>query len=216
MLLPGNSKSAIMLQQLNPYRTLSIAMFVCGLISSCKKDAVVDATPAAYILGSEQKYVADAVDLPIDVRYSGTRVATYYAIGVQQYRAKEIAGNGAVKYEWTFVAPRADLYDVTNAKVGTHGAGPFWRTTKGDEIFAQHFTPAKTAPGDDANSIDLLLLMPKQGSTPTGIFAGVTYIQRLATKGGKAPATPPTHADQTVEVKYEAVYRFTKKNPTLN
>jgi hypothetical protein len=40
----------------------------------------------------------------------------------------------------------------------------------------------------------------------------VDYVQRIATKGGKAPLTPPTAANETVDVKYKTVYRFSKKN----
>jgi hypothetical protein len=54
--------------------------------------------------------------------------------------------------------------------------------------------------------------MPKIGKTPTGIFSDVDYVQRIATKGGKAPLTPPADLFQTVDVKYKAVYRFTKIN----
>jgi hypothetical protein len=54
--------------------------------------------------------------------------------------------------------------------------------------------------------------MPKAGKTPTGIFANVAYIQRIATQGGKAPVIPPASLNETVEVKYTAVYRFTSKN----
>jgi hypothetical protein len=52
--------------------------------------------------------------------------------------------------------------------------------------------------------------MPKTGTVPTGIFSHVAYIQRIATKGGKAPATLPSAASDTVDVKYTAIYRFTK------
>ena len=50
--------------------------------------------------------------------------------------------------------------------------------------------------------------MPKQGKAPTGIFADVSYVQRLATKGGKAPTKAPTAATDVVEVGYTAIYRF--------
>lgn len=198
---------------LNPYSKLFLVALVCISFSNCERDAVVDATPVAYILGSEQRYLPESVALPADTRYANTRVATYYASGVQQYRAKEIPGSYPIAYEWTFVAPQADLYDGTNRKVGTHGAGPLWRTLQGDSIMGQHFSPARTAPADDAASIDWLLLKPKEGTLPTGIFTDVTYIQRIATKGGKAPVAAPTRAGETVEVHYEAVYRFSKIDP---
>ena len=113
---------------------------------------------------------------------------------------------------WSFVAPRADLYDHSNKKVGNHGAGPFWTISPADSIFGQAFVPARTAPSPEG-SIDWLLLMPKQGTTPTGIFAGVDYIQRIATTGGKAPAQVPVNISDAVEIPYEAIYRFTRMNP---
>jgi hypothetical protein len=168
--------------------------------------------PAAHIAASETLTIPATVAVPENLPDGNTRVATYYAIGVQKYKSRIKAGSDPVAYEWVFVAPQADLYDVTNAKVGNHGAGPFWTISVSDSIFAQQFSPARTAPSPDPESIDWLLLMPKTGTTPTGIFAGVDYVQRIATKGGKAPLTPPTSLAQTVEVKYKAIYRFTRMN----
>ncbi|RYZ24805.1 MAG: DUF3455 domain-containing protein, partial [Chitinophagaceae bacterium] len=136
--------------------------------------------------------------------------ATFYAVGVQKYKSQPIAGSNPVQYEWVFVAPEAELYDAANKKVGTHSAGPVWRTDNLSSILAQQFSPARTAPSPDAESIDWLLLKPKAGTTPTGIFGEVDFIQRIATKGGKAPSTPPATASETIEVKYKAIYRFTK------
>ena len=167
---------------------------------------------AAHIVASESLEIPPAVAVPENLPNGNTRVATYYAVGVQKYKARVKAGSDPVTYEWVFVAPQADLYDLTNSKVGTHGAGPFWEVSPSDSIFAQHFTPARTAPSPDAESIDWLLLMPKNGTTPTGIFADVDYIQRIATKGGKAPLTPPASLTHTVDVKYKTVYRFTRIN----
>ena len=170
-------------------------------------------SPAAHIIASENLTIPGIVSVPENLPNGNTRVATYYAVGVQKYKARIKAGSDPVSYEWVFVAPQADLYDITNAKVGTHGAGPFWATSPLDSIFGQQFSPARTAPSPDPESIDWLLLMPKVGTIPTGIFADVDYIQRIATKGGKAPLTPPTSLSETVDVKYKTVYRFTKINP---
>jgi hypothetical protein len=170
-------------------------------------------SPAAHIIASENLTIPALVSVPENLPNGNTRVATYYAVGVQKYKARIKAGSDPVSYEWAFVAPQADLYDITNAKVGTHGAGPFWSTSPLDSIFGQQFSPARTAPSLDPESIDWLLLMPKIGTTPIGIFADVDYIQRIATKGGKAPLTPPSDINETIDVKYKAVYRFTKINP---
>jgi len=169
-------------------------------------------SPAAHISASENLAIPASVSVPENLPNGNSRVATYYAIGVQKYKARIKAGSYPVAYEWIFVAPQADLYDVTNAKVGTHGAGPFWQISPLDSIFAQQFNPARTSPSEDPESIDWLLLMPKTGTAPTGIFADVDYIQRIATKGGKAPLTPPANLSETIDVKYKAVYRFTRIN----
>lgn len=170
-------------------------------------------SPAAHISASESLAIPASVSVPENLPDGNSRVATYYAVGVQKYKARIKSGSDPVVFEWVFDAPKADLYDISNANVGTHGAGPFWQISPLDLIFGQQFFPAKTAPSEDPESIDWLLLMPKAGTTPTGIFADVDYIQRIATKGGKAPLTPPTSLTQTVDVKYKAVYRFTKINP---
>ena len=190
----------------NPNEELQIASAASSLEANGN-------SPAAHISASENLIIPAIVSVPENLPNGNTRVATYYAVGVQKYKARIKAGSDPVSYEWVFVAPQADLYDITNAKVGTHGAGPFWSTSPLDSIFGQQFSPARTAPSPDPESIDWLLLMPKIGTTPTGIFADVDYIQRIATKGGKAPLTPPSDINETIDVKYKTVYRLTKINP---
>lgn len=192
---------------------ISLCMGVLSL-TACKKDkdTNITDTPARRIVESENLEIPVAVDLPANSPGGNTRVATYFARGVQKYKAQVKAGSFPVTYEWVFVAPQADLYDASNKKVGTHSAGPTWQLSATDSIYGQHFTPAKTSPATDANSIDWLLLMPKAGKVPTGIFSNVAYIQRIATVGGKAPAILPSSAAETAEVEYTAIYRFTQKN----
>lgn len=167
-------------------------------------------TPADRIQTSENLAMPDAFSLPAN-QQGYERVATYYAVGVQKYKAQVKAGTSPVQYEWVFVAPEADLYDASNAKIGTHYAGPTWKITgTGHTIMGQAFSPAKTFSNDPA-SIDWLLLSNKAGQDPTGIFLGVGYIFRIATTGGKAPATSPTDLTATANVPYTAVYRFVKR-----
>ncbi len=202
-------------KQKNLIRNLFFAVSVTALVSTgCKKDKITDTSSPAYrIAESEKLVIPAAVDLPVSTPGGNTRVATFYAEGVQQYKAQVKAGSNPVAFEWVFVAPQANLFDAANHLVGTHSAGPTWQLSPTDSIYGQQFSPAKTAPSSDPNSIDWLLLMPKTGKTPTGIFKDVAYIQRIATVGGKAPVDPPTIAGQGVMVKYTAIYRFTRKNP---
>lgn len=183
------------------------------LFISCTHDKPVDtSTPAFHISESEKLNIPAAISLPDNSPAGNSRVATFYAVGVQKYKAQEIPGSNPVAYQWVFVAPQADLFDATNNQVGTHSAGPDWQLSAADSMFAQSFTPPRTAPSDDPNSIDWLLLMPKVGKSPTGFFANVSYVQRVATNGGKAPATPPTDVTDVIDVPYTAVYRFSKQN----
>jgi len=169
-------------------------------------------SPAYQIAQSEKISIPDAVELPSNLPNGNTRVATFSADGVQKYKAQAVAGSNPVTYQWVFVAPQADLYDVSNNKVGTHSAGPDWQISAADSMFGQSFTPARTSPGTDANSIDWLLLMPKTGKAATGLFANVSYVQRIVTKGGKAPVDPPASLTDVADVRYTAIYRFTKQN----
>ena len=195
-----------------PYRFASpwlVVAFIFMTILSCNETDETDPdSPGNHIAESEKLVVPVEVDLPTS---GNTRIATYYAKGVQIYNARQKAGSDPAVYEWVFASPSAILFNEKNEQVGTHFAGPSWQLESGDRINGQQFTPAKTK-SMASNSIDWLLLMPKDGSTPTGIFQDVSYIQRIATTGGKAPATPPASASETIGVEYTAIYRFSKGN----
>jgi hypothetical protein len=183
-----------------------VSAIMLSTVLSCNETNESDPdSPGYHISKSEHLAIPDAVALPTP----GTRIATYYATGVQIYNARLKADSNPAEYEWVFASPSATLFNEKNEPVGTHFAGPSWQLEAGDRINAQHFTPAKTR-SMDSNSVDWLLLMPKDGSTATGIFEDVSYIQRIATTGGKAPTTPPSSASETIGVEYTAVYRFTK------
>lgn len=198
-----------------PISLLTTALFSIFLFA-CNRDKGPDiSSPAYHIAQSEKLAIPAEVDLPANLPNGNTRVATFYAEGVQKYKAKQVAGSNPPRYEWSFVAPQADLFDVSNKKIGTHTAGPTWQLlgSTTDSIYAQAFNPAKIAVSPDPLSIDWLQLMPKTGKVPTGLFGNVSYIQRIATKGGKAPSVAPVAADDAIDVKYTAIYRFIRKNP---
>jgi uncharacterized protein DUF3455 len=194
--------------------TLLVSVLSVTLLSCTRENGQMDVmSPAFRISQSEKINVPQAIELPQNLPKGNSTVATFYAIGVQKYKAEEITGSNPIAYQWVFVAPQADLYDSTNTKVGTHSAGPTWQLSLADSMFGQNFSPPRTTPSPDTDSIDWLLLMLQAGKTPTGIFANVSYVQRIDTHGGKPPSTPPVKADQTIDVGYTAIYRFSMKNP---
>jgi hypothetical protein len=195
--------------------TLLVSLLSSAMLFSCTREkGHMDVTsPAYHISQSETISIPQAIQLPQNLPNGNSLIATFYAIGVQKYKAQQIPGSNPLAYQWVFVAPEADLYNSTNSKVGTLSAGPAWQLSPADSMFGQNFNPPRTVPSPDPESIDWLLLMPQTGKMATGVFANVTYVQCIDTHGGKPPGTLPVNAGQTINVGYTAVYRFSMKNP---
>jgi len=128
----------------------------------------------------------------------GNKVASHvYAAGVQIYR-----WNGT---SWAFVAPSAKLYANAgfDGHVGTHYAGPTWESNSGSKVVGTRL--AGCTP--DPTAIPWLLLTAVSSEAP-GAFHQITYIQRVNTIGGIAPATAGTAVGEEVRVPYAAEYFF--------
>ncbi len=125
-----------------------------------------------------------------------------HAKGDQIYACKSDAG----KFTWTLKAPDAQLFDKDGKLFGKHFAGPSWEANDGSRVTGK---AVANAPSPDAESIPWLLVnvISHDGS---GVLSRVTTIQRLNTKGGKAPATgcDPSHLGQELRVPYSADYVF--------
>jgi hypothetical protein len=122
-----------------------------------------------------------------------------HASGVQLYR-----WDGA---QWAFVAPLAVLYADPRGYgvVGTHFAGPTWKSVSGSQVVGavlQRCTP-------DPTHIPWLLLGAVSSEGP-GIFRRTTFIQRVNTVGGNAPAAPGSFVGEQVGVPYRTEYLFYK------
>jgi hypothetical protein len=127
-----------------------------------------------------------------------------------------LTGNGVQRYEcsptngthtWKFIAPDADLLDHHDRPAGHHSAGPTWQALDGSQVTATKRAEASVS----AASIPWLLLQAAT-HTGTGSFDDITYIQRLETEGGLAPATPCSEANsgEQTNIPYRATYRFYK------
>src|SRR4051812_39134989 len=101
-----------------------------------------------------------------------TLASVVSAKGVQIYECRS--------QQWTFVAPEAELFDASGAKVGRHYAGPVWEAADGSRVVGKVRTRAD-APA--AGAIPWLLLDAKSLGA-TGALSKVTSIQRVATVGG--------------------------------
>src|SRR5258706_9489846 len=125
-----------------------------------------------------------------------------HAKGDQIYTCK---GDGA-QYSWVLKAPEAQLFDENGKLFGKHFAGPSWEANDGSRVTGK---AVANAPSPDANSIPWLLvnIVTHEG---TGVLSSATTIQRLNTKGGKAPASgcDTSHVGQEVRAPYTADYLF--------
>jgi len=110
------------------------------------------------------------------------------------------------RFTWTLKAPDARLYGEDGKSFGVHFAGPSWKANDGSQITGK---PAASVPSPDANSIPWLLVAVVSHSGD-GALAHVTYVQRINTKGGKAPANgcDAGHSGQEARVPYSADYVF--------
>lgn len=127
------------------------------------------------------------------------------AAGTQIYECAPMK-DAPDRFEWSFRAPKADLFDRAGKPLGTHGAGPFWAAADGSRIVGE--VKARD-PGTDPNAIPWLLLATRSTGGP-GSYADVKSVQRLETKGGKAPTQACTRDNlkQEVGVPYTATYYF--------
>lgn len=134
---------------------------------------------------------------------AGNRLAlSLFARGTQNYACRQAADGS---FAWTFVEPVAELFGPSGHVAGHHYAGPTWEAKDGSTVVGARVAGATV----DPTAIPWLLLQAT-ANTGHGRFAKVTYIQRLDTVGGLAPATgcDAEHAAATVEVDYTAKYAF--------
>jgi hypothetical protein len=127
--------------------------------------------------------------------------------GTQIYACQLVSG----KPQWVFQAPEATLFDVAGNVVGTHSAGPIWKSKDGSTVKGQVLA---TSPSPEPGAIPWLLLKATiaEGS---GIMTKVELIRRSDTQGGVAPTAgcDAQHLGEHSRVPYTANYTFYSEKP---
>ena len=126
---------------------------------------------------------AQIADVPGPVQPpAGQKAAmTWTGSGELTYECRAKADDAAA-FEWAFVAPDARLTDArTRSATGKYYAGPTWEAADGSRITGKQVGVAPASAGN----IPFQLVKAEGG---TGAMKDVTYIQRVNTKGGVAPA----------------------------
>jgi hypothetical protein len=101
------------------------------------------------------------------------------------------------------------LFDADGNVVGSHYAfagptRPAWQTLSGSLVVGARSVPPVTV---DPTAIPWLILQAVSTEGP-GILEHTTYIQRVNTAGGLAPAALPTSAGEVARVPYTTEYYF--------
>ncbi len=105
----------------------------------------------------------------------------------------------------TFGAARPEAILVTDhGDIIHHFKGPTWQAADGSQVVG---TVVHKTPAPDPDAIPWLLLSTTPGGTPDGMLSRVSFIQRVYTKYGNAPAGGCSSAAET-PVLYEAEYYF--------
>lgn len=163
------------------------------------------ATLALVPLAAMSEHHAPAVPDSIKVPAGNKMVLETVGSGLITYECRE-KKDAAGQYEWVFAGPDAVLKDRSGKAVGKYYGPPAtWESIAGVKITAVQLAVAPNGSGNIP-----LQLVKANPTTGTGDWNGVTYIQRLATQGGVAPATPclADGKGKKEKVGYQADYLF--------
>jgi hypothetical protein len=186
------------------------------LASACQRDGEEPLTPAGTGSGATTRSARSAapVEVPasIQVPPGHVLIASLYAEGVQLYQARRSSSDPA-QLEWAFVAPQADLFGSDFTVVGNHFRGPTWASNDSSAVVGQLVA---SAPAPNSRKDIAWLLLSARSTRGEGVFARVSFIQRLATSGGQPPKRAPDEEDlgkPPVGVFYTTLYRFYVPQP---
>jgi len=132
-------------------------------------------------------------------------ILTVTGKGVQIYTCQQSAAGP----QWLLQAPEATLIDASGNPVGTHGAGPIWKSNDGSAVKGELFQKSAYP---QATSIPWLLLKAVS-SSGFGIMTRVEFIRRSDTHGGVSSTTgcDAQHLSAVSRVPYTATYTFYAK-----
>jgi hypothetical protein len=177
--------------------TAFASLFAVSLLAACGS------------MSSPMKPMYSQAGLPAAVQVPAGHKVAMETVGVGEitYQCspkKDMAG----QFEWVFVGPDAKLNDRSGKQVGKYYGPPAtWESMDGSRLTA---TQVAVAPNGAGNiPTQLVKGNPAMGS---GAMSGVTYIQRVDTRGGVASAMPCAAGSAGAKqvVQYQADYIFYK------
>jgi hypothetical protein len=174
------------------YHTAAAAIAATLLLSAC---------------ASTPMYSQQALPATVQVPSGNSVAMETVGAGDITYECK-LKKDSTTMYEWTFIGPDAVLSDRSGKAVGKYFGPPAtWQSNDGSKVTATQLAVAPAGAGNIP--YQLVKANPAMGS---GAMSGVTYIQRVAIKGGVAPSSmcAAGNAGSKQIVKYQADYIFWK------
>ncbi len=183
--------------------SLCTAVVAAFALSACANQAPMMtsmSSPMAIDSVTMNAALPEAVRVPVGQKM----MMTSKGVGELTYecRAKK---DMAAEFEWAFVGPVASLMNADGKAVGKYYAGPTWEAVDGSKVSGKQVAVSPAAAGNIP-----LQLVKADPSIGVGAMNGVSYIQRVNTKGGVAPATrcDASMVSKRMTVPYEADYVF--------
>jgi len=180
---------------------LLLTAAVVATLSACAN------TPSMPMSMSMPMYSQAALPDAVKVPAGHAVVMETVGVGEITYECKAKTAM-AGEFEWAFVGPKAVLNNRSGRTVGSYYGPPAtWEAADGSKITGAQLAVAPSSAGNIP--IQLVKANPAMGM---GAMNGISHIQRVATKGGVAPAMPcgATSMGQKQVVAYQADYIFYK------
>jgi hypothetical protein len=185
---------------MHPHRlsTLALGVSALALLSACAAPPM-----AAMAAPFSQATLPAAVQVPTG------HVVALETVGAGEitYECREKAA-AMGQHEWVFVGPMASLRNRQGQAIGRYFGPPAtWAANDGSALTGAQLAVAPAGEGNIP-----LQLVKANPATGNGSMAGLSHIQRVATRGGVAPqaACSADSRGQRQVVPYQADYIFWK------
>ena len=148
-----------------------------------------------------------------------------HATGFQNYECQPVGPSGLGRVNWVLFTPQATLFDEQNEQIITHFNSPnpldpartvraTWQDSADTSSVWARAVASATVDPDAIDWVKLVAVGTRVGPTGGTTLSDTTFVQRVNTRGGLAPATG---CDQLPDVgkrafiPYAADYFFYKK-----
>lgn len=175
--------------------TLSLAAAAVALLAGC-------GAMSTAATGFQQTGLPAAIQVPAGHKVAMETVVDAGRITYECRAKADMPGQAA----WVFVGPDADLRDRSGRTVGRYFGPPAtWQAADGSAVTGKQLAVAPAGAGNIP-----FQLVQANPATGTGAMQGVAYIQRVALRGGVAPAMPCASANVGARetVGYQTEYIF--------